>query len=82
MDVTYKFVNSQEISLGKRVLDFKDLREIIDRAVGTFKREASLILKATGGVDTDGNALALVFALGHSLNVLEIANRPGQELHA
>jgi hypothetical protein len=78
---TYEFVDCQKIRLGKRIFDFEYFREVINRAVSTLKRKLSLVLETTGGVDANGNALALVFALGHGLNVFEVTNCPGEKLH-
>lgn len=48
--------------------------------MSTLKRKTSLLLEPPGGIDPDWNALALVFALGHSLDVFEITNGPGKQL--
>jgi hypothetical protein len=74
-------VDSQEISLGERVFNLKDLREIVNRTVSTFQRKASLILETSCGIDANRNALALVLALGHGLNIFKVTNCPSQKLH-
>jgi hypothetical protein len=77
ISVPYEFVNSQEISLGERVLDLKDLGEIVDGAMSTFQRKTSLVLETPCGIDANRNALTLVLALGHGLNIFKVTNCPG-----
>jgi hypothetical protein len=73
-------MHGQEIGLGQRVLNLEDLREIVNGPVGTFKCKASLVLKSTSSVDTHRNALSLVLALGHGLDVFKVTNGPRKEL--
>lgn len=75
-----KFVDRQEIRLGQWVLDLEDLRKVVDRPMSTLQRKPSLILEAPRGVDANRDALALILALGHRLNIFEIANCPCQKL--
>lgn len=74
-------MHGEKISLGERILDLEDFREIIDSTVRTLKRKFSLVLEASSGVDANRNALALVFTLGHGLDVLEVTNCPREKLH-
>jgi hypothetical protein len=48
------------------------LREVIDDLVGTLQSQLALLLEATGGVDSDGQVLAVVLSLSEILNVLKI----------
>lgn len=78
---TYKLVDCQEIGLGQRVLNLEDLREVVNGSVGAFKCKTGLVLKSTSRVDTHGNALSLVLALGHGLDIFEVTNGPSKELY-
>jgi hypothetical protein len=48
--------------------------------MGAFQSKAGLVLQASRGVDTNGYALALVLALGHCLDVVEITDSPRKQL--
>ena len=48
--------------------------------MGTLKRQLTLLLQATGGVDSDGQVLAVVLPPGEVLDVLKVAKRPRQQV--
>lgn len=73
-------MNGKEISLGQRIFDLEDLGEVVNGAVGTFQGKAGLILQALCSVDTNRYALALVLALGHCFDVVEITDSPSKQL--
>lgn len=77
-----ELVDSQDIALGERVVNLKLLREVVDDLGGVLKSPHALLLEAAGGVDTDGELLAIVLAVGEGLDVLKVANSPGQEVGA
>lgn len=81
MESTYKLVYSQKIRLGQRILDLENFREIVNGAVGTFQSKTSLVLQAASCVDPNGDALALVLALSHSLNIFEVTHGPSEKLY-
>ena len=78
---THKLVNCQEVGLGQWVLNLEDLREVVNGSVSTFKCKTGLVLKSPSGVNTHGNALSLVLALGHGLDIFEVTNGPSKELY-
>lgn len=80
MENAYKLVHGQKVSLGQRILDLEDFREIVDGAVSTLQSKTSLVLQAAGCVDPNGNTLAFVLALSHSLNIFEITHCPSKKL--
>lgn len=73
---TYKFVNGQEVDLGKRVVNLENLREIVYNLVAVVKGKASLLLQASSGVHSDWDVFAIVFALRKGFNVLKVSNGP------
>ena len=78
---TYKLMHGQKIGLGQGVLDFEDLGEVVDSAVRTLQSKASLVLQAASGINSNWDTLALVLALGHSLDIFEVTNCPGEKLY-
>jgi hypothetical protein len=79
-DCTYKFMHCQQINLGKRIVNLKDFREVVDNLVTVVQRKATLFLQALCSVYTNGDVLAVVLALGESLDVLEVTNSPRQKV--
>lgn len=77
---TYKFMYSQQVRLGKRILNFKDFREIIHRTVSALQGKARLILETPCGIDSDWNTLSLILALSHGLDIFKVTNGPSQKL--
>jgi len=75
-------VHSQQISLRKRIFNFKDLREVVNCSRSTFESKASLLFETPSGIDPDRDALALVLALCHGLDVFKITYCPSEELQA
>jgi hypothetical protein len=73
-------MNGQQINLGKRVIDLEDLGEVVDNLVAVVQGKMTLLLQTTGGVNPDGDVLAVVLALSESLDVLKVANSPRQEV--
>lgn len=76
--MSYKFVNGKEISLWQGIFDFEHFGEVINCAMGTFQGETGLVLEASRGINTNRNTLALVFALRHCFNVIEVTDSPCQ----
>ena len=62
--------------------DGANLREIVDSLVSMLKSEAALLLEAPGGVDTNGQVLAVVLPAGEVLDVLEVSDAPCEEVGA
>lgn len=75
-----ELVNSKKIRLGERIVNTKDLGEVVDDLVGVFKGEFALVFETARRVDSDGQVFTIVFALGKCLDVFEIANCPSSEL--
>ncbi|KAI6764699.1 hypothetical protein HG531_012586 [Fusarium graminearum] len=75
-----ELVDSDQIGLGQRVVNVKDLGEEVNDLGGVLKSPLTLLLETTGGVDTDGNLLAVVLAISESLDVLKVTNSPGQKV--
>jgi hypothetical protein len=75
-------VNSQKIDLGKRILDTENLREVVDNLVSTLEGQLTLVLEASGGVDSDREVLAVVLASGEVLDVFKVTESPSQEVGA
>jgi hypothetical protein len=75
-----ELVNSEQIGLGERVVNLEDLRKVIDDLGGLFEGPAALLLETTGGVDTDGDLLAVVASLSVGFNVLEVTDSLGQDV--
>jgi hypothetical protein len=73
-------MNGQQINLGKRVIDLEDLGEVVDNLVAVVQGKMTLLLQTAGSVNPDGNVLAVVLALGESLDVLKVTNSPRQEV--
>jgi len=73
-------VDSQQIDLGKRVVDLEDFGEVVDNLVAVVQSKATLLLQTTGSVNPDGNVLSVVLALGESLDVLKVTDSPRQQV--
>lgn len=77
-----ELVDGEQVRLGKRVVNVENLREKVDDLRGVLQSPATLLLETTGGVDTDGNLLSVVLAVGQLLDVLKITDSPGQKVAA
>lgn len=77
-----ELVDGKQIRLGKRVVNVEDLREVVDNLGGVLESPTALFLETTGGVDTDGNLLSIVSAIGQLLDVLKVTDSPCQEVGA
>lgn len=77
-----ELVDGEQVRLGKRVVNVENLREKVDDLRGVLQSPATLLLETTGGVDTDGNLLSVVLAVGQLLNVLKVTDSPGQKVAA
>ncbi|GJC83687.1 hypothetical protein ColLi_06525 [Colletotrichum liriopes] len=77
-----ELVDSEQVGLGEGVLDAEDVGEEVNDAGRVPQGPAALLLEAAGGVDADGQLLAVVAALGELLDVLEVADGPGEEVGA
>ena len=75
-------MNSQEVNLGKRIVNTEDLREVVDNLVSTFESQLALIAKTLGGVDSNREVLAVVLASGEIFNVLKVAKSPSKQVGA
>jgi hypothetical protein len=78
----YKFMDGEEISLWKGILDVEDVGEVVDNLVGMFQSETALLLQTSGCVDANWQVLAAVLALGEGFDILKVADSPGQEIGA
>lgn len=56
------------------------LREVIDDLVGALQSQLALLLEAAGGVDSDGQVLAVVLSLGEILNIFKVAEGPRKQV--
>jgi hypothetical protein len=77
-----ELVDSDQVGLGQRVVNIKDLGEEVDDLGGVLESPLTLLLQTTGGVDTDGNLLAVVLAISESLDILKVTDSPGQKVGA
>lgn len=77
-----ELVDSQKIRLGERVVNIEDFGKVVNGLGGVLESVAALLLEAAGSVHADGELLAVVAALGESLDVLEVTDGPGQEVAA
>ncbi|KAI6756739.1 hypothetical protein HG530_011337 [Fusarium avenaceum] len=75
-----ELVDGNQVRLGKRVVDIEDLGEEVNDLRGVLESPLTLLLQATGSVDTDGDLLAVVLAVSESLDVLKVTDTPGQEV--
>ena len=73
-------MDGQQVRLGKRVVDLKDVGEVVQGLGSTLQCKLSLLLEASGGINTDWDTDAVVLALSHCLDVLEVTYSPGKEL--
>lgn len=73
-------MDCKQVRLWQGVVDFENFREVVDGTMSTIQSKASLLLEASRGVDTHGDALAVVFALGHGFDILKVADRPCEQL--
>ena len=73
-------MNGQKIDLGKRVVNLEDLGEVVDNLVAVVQSKTTLLLQAARSVDPDRNVLAVVLALGESLDVLKVTDSPRQKV--
>lgn len=76
----YKFMNSEQIRLGQRIIDFEDLREIIKGLMGAFQSESSLFLETPGGINSHWDAGTVVLAFSHGFHVFEVTESPSKQL--
>lgn len=69
-------MDSKQICLWQRVVNFEDVGEVVDNLVSVLKSKLSLLLKATGGVHSNWElllrAVDVVLALGVCLNILKV----------
>ena len=75
-----ELMHSQDIALGKRVVNAKLLGEEVDDLGSVLQRPVALFLQAAGGVDAHGELFPVVSALRESLYVLEVANCPAEQV--
>jgi hypothetical protein len=77
-----ELVDGNQIRLGQRVVDVEDLGEEVNDLRGVLESPLTLLLQTTGGVDTDGDLLAVVLAVSESPDVLKVTDTPGQKVGA
>lgn len=77
-----ELVDGKQIGLGKRVVNVEDFRKVVDNLGCVLESPTALFLQATSGVDTDGNLLSIVSAVGQLLDVLKVTDSPCQEVGA
>jgi hypothetical protein len=76
-----KFVDGEEITLRKHVLDIKNIAKVIDNLCCVFQRKLTLLNKTLGRVYADGDPFSMVTSfLREALNVLEITDRIREKL--
>lgn len=77
---TYKFMDGQEIDLWERVVNLKDLGEVVHDLVTVVQGKASLLLQSACCVNSDRDVLSIVLALCERFHIFEIANCPCQKI--
>jgi hypothetical protein len=76
-----KFVDGEEITFRKHILDIKNIAEVIDNLCRIFQRKLALLDKTLGRVHTDRDPFSMVTSfLREALDILEITNRVSEKL--
>jgi hypothetical protein len=73
-------MHGQEVRLGQWIFNLKNLGKVVNSPVSTFKSEPGLFFETLGRVNTDRDALPLVFTFCQSFDIVKVTNCPGQEL--
>lgn len=74
-------MNSQKVDFRERVIEIKNLGEVINDLLRVFQRESALLRQAPSGINPDWQfAPSFVFAVGEVFNILEISAGPRQKL--
>lgn len=73
-------MDGEQIRFGKRIVNPKELGEIVDSAVGAVQGKSGLLLETSSRIHADGDTGTIVLAFRRSLDVLEITHSPSQEL--
>jgi len=76
----YKFVDNNVVALGKRVVNSKHVGKVVERRRRVFEGEFGMLGITWWRVNSHGNLLTLVFAVGKLLDALKLPNGPGEEL--
>lgn len=75
-------MDGKQVRLGQGVVNVKDFGEEVDGLGGMLKGKATLLLQASGSIDTDRELLAVVAAVREGFDVLKVTNGPGEEVGA
>ena len=76
-----EFMNGEEITFRKHVLNIKDFTEIIDDLDGIFQSELTLFDKSFRSVNANRDSFAVISrSLRKSFNIFEITDCIGKEL--
>jgi hypothetical protein len=76
-----EFVDGEEITFRKHVLDIKNIAKVIDNLVRIFQRKLALFDKTLGRVHADGDAFSMVTSfLREALDILKVTDGVGEKL--